>query len=300
NDDAEKVLLEELNRVLQEEDPDIIEGHNLFKFDLDYLRVRCRRHKVTCAWGRFGQKATWRNSRLKVAERWIDFPRCDIPGRTVVDTLLLVHLYDIGTRELTSFGLKDVAVAFGITPEDAAQTGGRTYLRGSSIQEAYLQDRERFLAYLSDDLRETRGIADRLLPTYFEQAKTFPILLQEATLRGTTAKIDLLFLEEYYHAKQSCPVPPEIQPFEGGYTRSFQEGVFRHVLHFDVASLYPSLLLSIGRNPQSDALGVFIPLLTQLRTYRLRFKQLARTAPTEEARSEAQARQANFKILINS
>lgn len=300
NDASEKALLEELNRVLIEEDPDIIEGHNLFKFDLDYLRVRCRRHKVSCSWGRFGQKATWRSSRLKVAERWIDFPRCDIPGRTVVDTLLLVHLYDIGTRELTSFGLKDVAVAFGITPEDAAQTGERTYLRGASIQDAYLQDRERFLAYLSDDLRETRGIADRLLPTYFEQAKTFPILLQEATLRGTTAKIDLLFLEEYYHAKQSCPVPPEIQPFEGGYTRSFQEGVFRHVLHFDVASLYPSLLLSIGRNPQSDALGVFIPLLTQLRNYRLRFKQLARTAPTEEARSEAQARQANFKILINS
>ena len=53
-----------------------------------------------------------------------------------------------------------------------------------------------------------------------------------ATLRGATSKIDLLFLEEYYHARQSCPAPPEVQPFEGGYTRSFQEGVFRHVLHF--------------------------------------------------------------------
>lgn len=296
-DAAEKKLLEELNAVLREEDPDVIEGHNIFKFDFDYLRQRCKRHKVPCAWGRFGQRASFRNSRLKVAERWIDFPRCDLPGRAVVDTYLLVQLYDITTRELTSFGLKDVAVYFGITDEDSAE---RTYLAGDRIFDAYKQEREKFLAYLGDDLRETQGIADLLLPTYFEQVKTFPILLQEATLRGTTGKIDLLFLESYYHARHACPMPPEVQPFEGGYTRSFQEGVFKHVLHFDVASLYPSLLLHIGRNPKNDPLGVFIPLLTSLREYRLKFKQLAKTGATEEERAEAQARQASFKILINS
>jgi DNA polymerase, archaea type len=299
-DEAEKKLLLELNAVLLEEDPDIIEGHNLFKFDLDYLKLRAKRFKVPCAWGRFGQKASFRNSRLKVAERWIDFTRCDIPGRTVVDTYLLVQLYDITTRELTSFRLKDVAVYFGITSEDAADKGERTYLPGDQIAAAFETERARFLAYLADDLRETKGIADLLLPTYFEQARTFPILLQDATLRGTTAKIDLLFLEEYYHARQATPVPVEIATFEGGYTRSFKEGVFRHVLHFDVASLYPSLLLHIARNPRSDTLGVFIPLLRRLREYRLKFKTLARTAETEELRAEYQARQSNFKILINS
>ncbi len=295
-DAAEKKLLEQFNALLAREDPDFIEGHNIFKFDLDYLRRRAKRLKVPCSWGRFGQPATFRNSRLKVAERWVDFPRCDLPGRTVIDTYLLVQLYDITTRELVSYGLKDVAVYFGITDEDSA----RTYIEGSRIQETYTNDRERFLAYLADDLRETQGIADLLLPTYFEQVKTFPIVPQEATLRGNTGKIDLLFLEEYYHARQSCPVPPEVRPFEGGYTRSFQEGVFKHVLHFDVASLYPSLLLAIGRNPGADSLGVFIPLLRSLRDYRLRYKQLARTAPTAEERAEAQARQASFKILINS
>jgi DNA polymerase elongation subunit (family B) len=130
--------------------------------------------------------------------------------------------------------------------------------------------------------------------------RTFPTLLQEATLRGATSKIDLLFLEEYYHARQACPVPPEVRPFEGGYTRSFQEGVFRHVLHFDVASLYPSLLLAMGRNPRNDTLGIFIPLLRRLREYRLKYKQLARSAASADERAEAQARQSSFKILINS
>jgi DNA polymerase elongation subunit (family B) len=297
SDTAEKRLLLELNDTLEAEDPDVIEGHNIFKFDLEYLRLRCRRHRVPCAWGRFGQGAVFRNSRFKVAERWIDFPRCDLPGRAVVDTYLLVQLFDIAAREMISYGLKDVAVYLGVTDESE---GERTYIEGSRIQEVFRADRARFLAYLADDLRETKGVADLLLPTYFEQVKTFPLLLQEATLRGTTTKIDLLFLEEYYHARQSCPVPPEVAPFEGGYTRSFQEGVYRKVLHFDVASLYPSLLLAIGRNPRSDTLGVFIPMLTRLRDYRLNCKQLARTAPTEELRTEYQARQGSYKILINS
>ena len=295
-DAAEKKLLEEFCRILQSLDPDVIEGHNLFKFDLDYLRQRSRRHKVACAWGRFGQKASFRRSRLKVAERWIDFVRCDLPGRAAVDTYLLVQLYDISTREMTSYGLKDAAIYFGVTDESSE----RTYIAGGKIQEAFVADRARFCAYLEDDLRETAGIADQLLPTYFEQVRTFPTLLQEATLRGATSKIDLLFLEEYYHARQACPLPPEIKPFEGGYTRSFQEGVFRHVLHFDVASLYPSLLLQIGRNPGTDTLRVFIPLLRQLRDYRLKYKQLARSADTADQRAEAQARQTSFKILINS
>jgi DNA polymerase elongation subunit (family B) len=297
SDAAERRLLLDFNAQLAALDPDVIEGHNIFKFDLDYLRTRCRLRRVPCAWGRFGQRATFRSSRLKVAERWVDFPRCDLPGRAVADTYLLALLNDITTRELNSYGLKEVAIHFGITEEEGA---GRTYIEGNRIAEAFVSDRGRFRAYLEDDLRETQGLADLLLPTYFEQARAFPVTLQEATLRGTTVKIDLLFLEEYYHARQSCPQPPEIRPFDGGYTRSFNEGVFRHVLHFDVASLYPSLLLSIGRNPADDALGVFIPLLRRLLDYRLKYKLLARTAPSQEERAEADARQAAFKILINS
>jgi DNA polymerase elongation subunit (family B) len=208
-----------------------------------------------------------------------------------------VQLYDITTREMASYGLKEAAVYFGVTPESGE---GRTYIPGAQIQQEFRRDRATFLAYLADDLRETKGVADVLLPTYFEQARTFPILLQEAALRGTAGKIDLLFLEEYYHARAACPGPVEVAPFEGGFTRSFHEGVFRHVLHFDVASLYPSLLLHIGRNPRGDTLGAFIPMLRRLREYRLKYKQLARTAPTAAERDEAQARQTTFKILINS
>ena len=115
SDDGEKALLEQLNAILAEEDPDTLEGHNIYKFDLDFLRKRAKRLRVPCAWGRFGQPAKFRNSRLKVAERWIDFPRCDLPGRTVVDTFLLVQLYDITRSE--HFLSPSKKLRFGAPPE---------------------------------------------------------------------------------------------------------------------------------------------------------------------------------------
>lgn len=295
-DEAERSLLKSLNDALAEIDPDVIEGHNIFKFDLDYLKNRCRRIKVPCAWGRFGQEASFRNSRLRIAERWIDYPRCDLPGRTVFDTFLAIQMFDVTTRDLPSYTLKAVARYLNIT----TNADERTYLAPEKIQAMFVEDRATFRAYLLDDLRETKGIAELLLPTYVAQVQVFPMTLQEACLRGTGAKVDLLFLEKYYHAGHAIPAPPEVKPYEGAFSRSFVEGVFRHVLHFDVASLYPSLLLHLGRNPENDSLGVFIPLLTELKEYRLRYKKLSREETDPTMRQEYAARQASYKILINS
>lgn len=296
DDESERALLESLNAALAEIDPDIIEGHNIFKFDLDYLKTRCKRLKVPCAWGRFGQNATFRNSRLRIAERWIDYPRCDLPGRTIFDTFLAIQMFDVTTRDLPSYTLKAAARYLGVTTE----ADERTYIAPEQIQEMFTSDRETFRAYLLDDLRETKGIAELLLPTYVAQVQTFPMTLQEACLRGTGAKVDLLFLDKYLQAGQAIPAPPEVKSFEGAFTRSFVDGVYRHVLHFDVASLYPSLLLHIGRNPENDSLSVFIPLLTELKEYRLRYKKLSREETDPTLRQEYAARQASYKILINS
>ncbi|GHC00055.1 DNA polymerase II [Cerasicoccus arenae] len=296
DDDAERALLVTLNDALAELDPDVIEGHNIFKFDLDYLKTRSRRFKVPCAWGRFGQEAIFRNSRIRIAERWIDFTRCDLPGRTVFDTFLAIQLFDVSTRDLPSYTLKAAARYLSVTT-DADE---RTYLAPEKIQVMFNEDRELFRSYLLDDLRETKGIAELLLPTYIAQVQVFPMTLQEACLRGTGAKVDLLFLEKYYHAGHAIPAPPEVKPYAGAFSRSFVQGVYHHVLHFDVASLYPSLLLHLNRNPKNDSLGVFIPLLTELRDYRLRYKKLSREETDPVLRQEYSARQASYKILINS
>ncbi|PWU05668.1 MAG: DNA polymerase [Verrucomicrobia bacterium] len=296
-DAAEIALLQNFNKVLQALDPDILEGHNIFKFDLDYLRVRSQRLGVPLAWGRFGQMANFRNSRFKIAERWLDYPRYEIPGRAVFDTYLMIQLYDVAKRDLQSYGLKSVAVALGITN---AENGERTYLQGNQIHHSFNEDRSRFIAYLEDDLRETKALSDFLLPTYFAQVKSFPMTLQEAVLRGSANKVDLLFLEKYFHAKEALPKPITVNSFEGGFTKTYEFGVFKKILHFDVASLYPSLLSVLGKNPKNDTLECFIPLLKELRAYRLEYKKLARETTDEALKREYEARQMSYKILINS
>jgi DNA polymerase elongation subunit (family B) len=31
---------------IRRRDPDVIEGHNLFRFDLEYIEARARRHRI--------------------------------------------------------------------------------------------------------------------------------------------------------------------------------------------------------------------------------------------------------------
>jgi DNA polymerase elongation subunit (family B) len=86
----------------------------------------------------------------------------------------------------------------------------------------------------------------------------------------------------------------------GGYTAVFRRGVARDVLHVDVTSLYPSLMLGQGLFPTSDRLGVSASLLHDLREFRVSAKRLARDAATDEERVFLNALQQTFKIFINS
>ena len=51
---GEAGVLVRLTERLRELDPDVIEGHNLFNFDLPFLAARAERLGVTLAWGRDG------------------------------------------------------------------------------------------------------------------------------------------------------------------------------------------------------------------------------------------------------
>jgi len=86
----------------------------------------------------------------------------------------------------------------------------------------------------------------------------------------------------------------------GGYTEIELQGVANHVLHCDVTSLYPSIMLVYDYFPKRDELKVFPTLLRDLRDFRISAKQMAREAETKETRIYFSGLQSTFKILINS
>jgi DNA polymerase, archaea type len=291
---SEKEMLEECSRLIRERDPDVIEGHNIFRFDLEYMEARARQCGVGLRWGRDGSTLRGHPSRMQVAERAISYRRYQIAGRHIVDTWILVQHYDVGARDLESYGLKEVARHFGLASPD------RTYLPPQDIPRIFTEDPERLMAYALDDVRETLGVGRVLSQSYFVQAQMFPFDYQSVILKGNATKIDALLLREHLHGRRAVPAPSAGSTVAGGYTAVFYRGVAHRVLHVDVASLYPSLMLTFGIFPAKDELGVLPLLLRDLREFRLAAKALAREAPTEEERAYAGALQQTFKILINS
>jgi DNA polymerase, archaea type len=292
-DGSEADLLRQVGAFVRDYDPDTMEGHNLFNFDLPYVAERCRRWGVDMDWGRGGRPVQVKPSRFAVGERMVAYTRFDLYGRQVIDTYFLAQLYDLSHRELESYGLKAVARHFGVAAAD------RTYLEGGAIGAEFERDPERVVRYLADDIRETRAVADLLSPAYFIQAQFLPFSYQNIAVRGNATKIDALMMREYGRQGTALPLPDVARPFAGGYTDLFRRGLVRPVHHVDVRSLYPSLMLVRRLAPRTDERGVFLKLLDTLRTFRLEARRRMEDAAGTD-RSHWDALQSTYKILINS
>ena len=226
----------------------MIEGHNLFRFDLPYLVARAKKAKTKLDWGRSGGFLRSRPSRLQIAEKTIDYPKFAIDGRHFVDTFLLAQFYDVGMRTLSGFERADVARHFGFCDSEELSA-----LTGKELQRAYIDNSEKFRQRALCAVRETRAVAELLSPSYFIQAQMFPYNYQDVIVRGNATRINALFLREYFRQRHSIPEMPMARGFEGGYTDIFFTGVARNVWHCDIASLYPSVMLQFDcfRKPTS-------------------------------------------------
>ena len=294
-EESERNALKRLTQLIKERDPDVIEGHDLFRVHLPLLVARAKKLKTKLDWGRSGGFLRSRPSRLQIAEKTIDYPKFTIDGRHFVDTFLLAQFYDVGMRSLAGFERTDVARHF-----DLCDHGEISALAGKELQRAYASDSERFRRRALCGVRETRGLSDLLSPSYFIQAQIFPYNYQDAIVRGNATRINALFLREYFRQRHSIPELPMPRAFEGGYTDIFFTGVARNVWHCDVASLYPSIMLQFDCFPVTDELQIFRHLLTDLRNFRLEAKAKMRAEQDTAKQHHLQALQNTFKILLNS
>ena len=292
---SEHAAIKRLTTLIKERDPDVIEGHNLFRFDLPYLVARAKKVKTKLDWGRSGGFLRSRPSRLQIAEKTIDYPKFTVEGRHFVDTFLLAQFYDVGMRTLSGFERADVARHFGFCDTEEVST-----LAGKELQRAYIDKDKRFRERALCAVRETRAVSELLSPSYFIQAQIFPYNYQDVIVRGNATRINALFLREYFRQRHSIPEMPMVRGFEGGYTDIFFTGVARNVWHCDVASLYPSIMLQFDCFPVTDKLQIFRHLLTDLRTFRLESKADMRAAKDPARQRYFHALQNTFKILINS
>ncbi len=294
---SEKELLEKLVSIIRLKDPDVIEGHNIFSFDLSYIQRRCEILGVEFRIGRDGSVPRSYQASIRFAERSIDYPFFDIAGRHVIDTFFLVQNYDVAKRSMPGYGLKAAAKYFGFASPD------RTYVEYSEIADLWDNNPARLLNYALDDVRETEKIAAMLSGSNFYMTRMMPYTYAQTSRMGPAAKIEALFVREYLKEKHSLPKPAIGQQHSGGFTEVFLKGILGPIVYADVESLYPSIMLSYDICPKSDERRIFPKILTDLKELRFTTKNKVKEEKEKGNKALAEnydAMQSSFKILINA
>ena len=301
--DDEASLITSLSALIRERDPDIIENHNLFGFDLPFLEQRAATLKIPLILGRAGGPADLerREETLAIGPEARRRTRYSIAGRELIDTLDAVRRHDFVVRDMPSHSLKDAARYFGIAAPN------RVYLDGATIYETYRRDPDRVRQYALDDVVEVDGLSLRLLGAPFAVASMAPRRYERLASAGPAMGIlEPLLVRAYLRNGAALPRQSTDQEggqglHEGGAVHLLAEGVAEHVVKADVASLYPSLMRTYQIGPACDYLGVLLSILGRLTDLRLSHKSAAKQAtPGSVEANHHEATQAAMKILVNS
>ena len=299
----EAVLITRLCALIRERDPDVIENHNLFGFDLPFLEQRAEVLGIPLILGRVGGPTLLerREDTLAVGPDARRRTRYSVAGREMIDTLDAVRRHDFVVRDMPSHRLKEVARYFGIALPN------RVYLEGAAIFETYRQNPELVRRYALDDVTEVDGLSRRLLGAPFALAGMAPRRYERLASAGPAMGIlEPMLVRAYLRAGAALPCQvanesAEIGLHEGGAVHLFAEGIAEQVVKADVASLYPSLMRTYQIGPAGDRLGVLLSILSRLTDLRLAHKAAAKAAIAGSVEANAHdATQAAMKILVNS
>ncbi len=290
---GEAGAIDAVTQWLNEHNPDVIEGHNIFNFDLPFLMARAKQTGTSLPWGRNGSVIrTGRERRFKAGARTIPYEPAYIYGRHIVDTYQQIQRYDVA-GQLSSYGLKQSVEQLGLTRPD------REFVPGDQIFDVWSNDPERLISYAVDDVLDTNLLSELSLPTEFYQTQILPRGLQSVATGGPGEKVNALLLRAYISRRESIPVPDRSSAYPGGFTALRATGVFKPIVKADAESLYPSIMLSDQIEPASDRIHVFLPILNTLTDRRLAAKaEESRTSGYEQSRWRGI--QASLKVLINS
>ena len=253
---SESQLIEEFVRIVRERDPDVLEGHNVFNFDLWYLNERARRQGVALTLGRDGSRMWLDESLRRSVPNGMVARYYRIPGRQIVDTFYSVMRWDVA-RKLPNYKLKHVVRHLGIGDE------GRALVDAANMRALWSNpdERAKLKLYCLDDARDTDRLSRLVTPNEFYQAQIVPESLQGIAFVGIGSRIERLMVRAYLARQHSIPRPRTAAPIEGAFAAAFEVGVFHDVVKCDVESLYPSLMLARGIEPQDDDLHAFLPML---------------------------------------
>lgn len=288
-------MLEHWCKVVREEyDPDIINGHNIFGYDLDYMRHVASLYNKTLKLGRDNSAAKFsnkpKNYRVDGSQTW-EYYDCKIFGREVIDGMFLAVKYDIG-RNYPNWKLKDIAEFEGIIKED------RQFYDASKIRQNWSipEEKEKIVEYGIADSDDSNNLYYLHVPSFFYLCQSLPRGFQKMINSASGSWLNGLFVRSYLQTWDSIPKATPVEQFEGAISYGVP-GIYSNCFKQDVASLYPSIMRQWKiADKKKDYKQVMPKVVEYFTLERLKNKQIA--AETKD--SYYSALEQSQKIVINS
>lgn len=278
---------------VREVDPSILVGHNIFNFDLQYIKFIAEKFGVKICLGRDGSNLSFRRkpSDFRVdGNRDQEYYNVKCFGREIVDTYFIAMAYDIG-KKYESYGLKALIKA------ENMEKAGRTHYDGAKIKDNYMipEEWEKITAYALDDSEDPIKLFDKMIPATFFTANNIPKTFQQICLSATGSKINSILLRSYLQKAHSIPKADKLEEKVIGGISEGIPGKYRNVIKIDLKSAYPSQVLRFKLyEPSKDPEANYYNITKFFAEERFRLKILAKKDPIMKALDDA------MKVLINS
>jgi len=240
-----ELLTNYLNWWSREENcPDVVTGWNSRLFDIPYIVNRIGRvfgedtAKQLSPWGLVQYK--------QIAIKGKQMDTYDISGVQQMDYLDLFQKFGYSYGAQESYKLDHIAhVVLGERKVDYSEYG--------SLYTLYKEDHQKFIDYnikdveLIDRFEEKMGLITLAMTIAYKGGVNY------SDTMGTTAIWDSIVFREL---KRRKVVPPPMEPkqtrsFAGGYVKAPHIGLHDWVVSFDLASLYPNLIVQYNMSPET-------------------------------------------------
>jgi len=246
--DSEKAMLEEISRVVAEEDPDILFGYNSANFDLPYLDARAKATGAQLKLGRF-------KGQIKQSKRGLT-TGVKIAGRVHMDIYPMLRFFGhIGMIKVPDYTLRTVAALL-------TKSGKREMKRDEIWKLWDSNDISDLAEYSLVDSRVTKEIGDRYMQVEAELSALARFPLYDTSLATSGQLVENLLM--YEAAGKGMLIPPKpagsmiserlSAPIQGAYVKLPEPGIYENIAVLDFRGLYPSIIVSYNIDP-----GTLVP-----------------------------------------
>lgn len=240
----EKELLMEFLAIWSRDYPDIISGWNTKGFDIPYLVNRITR---VCGEENTRRLSPWKKvNESNGKDRFgNDSLQYDILGVSHLDYLELYKKFRLKNR--ASYKLDNICqIELGV--------GKLSYAEYDSIHHFYKSDYSKFISYNVVDVILLHRLEEKFKYIELIQTVAYYSKINYEDVFSPVKTWDILIFN--YLKVQKKVIPPKVfkgktYQFEGAYVKEPQTGVHEWVVSFDLASLYPHLIMQYLISPEN-------------------------------------------------